>query len=192
MITDPDLKKFAAILLIIILLFNIGGYRFAITLLQKRTANQLEARIDKNAYDESQLIEIRVALNLPYQSRFTDFERHYGEIELNGKSYTYVKKKIDGDVVIFKCIANKSKQELNKVQDNMTLANSNQDMNNPGQQQQTFAKNFWSEYDEQGLFQFLAPVSIINNELSNNQQLIIPRISKPTPDQPPEQAMVIS
>ena len=74
----------------------------------------------------------------------------------------------------------------------MTLANSNQDMNNPGQQQQSFAKNFWSEYDEQGLFQVLPPVCLITNELSDNQQLIIPRISKPGPDQPPEQAMAIS
>ena len=79
--------------------------------LQQKADTRLEAQLDNSDYDESQLVEIRVPMNMPYQERYTEFERHYGEIELDGKSYTYVKSKIEGDVLVLKCIANQSKEE---------------------------------------------------------------------------------
>ena len=106
------MRKTAAILLTLILLFNLCGYRILINFLQQKADTKLETRIDNSEYDESQLIEIRVLMNMPYQQRYTAFERHYGEIEIDGKSYTYVKRKIEGDVLILKCIVNQSKEEL--------------------------------------------------------------------------------
>src|SRR5439155_4988660 len=61
------LRKIASILLICLLLFNWYGYRFVTNYLQKKADSQLEARLDVNDYDESQLIEIRIELNIPYQ-----------------------------------------------------------------------------------------------------------------------------
>ena len=143
------MRKIAAIFLMLILLFNTGGYRIAIQLLADKSSQELEARIDNREYDESQLVEVRIEMNLPYQDRYTDFERHYGEVELNGRSYTYVERKIEGNIVIFKCIANDSKEKLEAIRDNMTKANSNSDMQQtPGQHQNTFAKNLLSEYDQ--------------------------------------------
>ncbi|MBL7708693.1 MAG: hypothetical protein JNJ86_06450, partial [Chitinophagaceae bacterium] len=90
------MRKIIAILLIFILLFNIGGYRIVIALMQDRADQKLESLLDKSEYDESQLVEIKVSMNMPYQQRFTEYERHYGEIEIDGVAYTYVKKKIEG------------------------------------------------------------------------------------------------
>ena len=148
---------------------------------------KLESRIDNLEYDESQLIEITVAMNLPYQSRFTDFERHYGEIEIDGKSYTYVKRKIEGDVVIFKCIANKSKQELSDIKNDMARANSaiETDHNGKQQQQSSFAKNFWSEYDGQQVFT-LNRHSILHKSSLSVYTFYIPQVNSNTPHQPPE------
>jgi hypothetical protein len=139
----------------LILLFNLCGYRMAINLLQQKADTKLEARLDKSEYDESQLIEIRVAMNLPYQQRYTEFERHYGEIEMDGKSYTYVKRKIEGDVLILKCIANQSKEKSQTIKNDLAKANSNSDMDHSGNdtQQKSFAKNTLSDFDDQFMSQ---------------------------------------
>ena len=95
-----------------LLLFNWFGYRLVVNYLQQKADRQLEARIDLKDYDESQLIEMRVDLNLPYQTTRADFERYYGEIEINGKYYTYVKRKIEDGQLILKCLPNTNKEIL--------------------------------------------------------------------------------
>lgn len=149
---------------------------------------KLETLLDNSDYDESLLIEIRVALNMPYQQRFTDYERHSGEIEIDGKSYTYVKRKIEGDVAIYKCIANKSKQELKAIKNDWTKANTGIDTNRPGKQQQqsSFAKSFWSEYDRQNIFQTLNVCISLNTIASSDYSFYIPEVIRNTPHQPPE------
>ena len=148
---------------------------------------QLEARIDNYEYDESQLIEVRVAMNLPYQQRFTDFERHYGEIEIDGKSYTYVKRKVEGDVVIFKCISNQAKQELNNIKNDMARANSSVETPQNGKQQQqtSFAKNFWSEYDGDPEISITAFSTLTKTALSDHR-FYLSIVNLNTPHQPPE------
>jgi hypothetical protein len=170
----------------IILFFNLGGYRVALSLLQEREDRKLETLLDNNEYDESELIEIRVTLNVPYQQRYTEFERQYGHIEIEGKAYTYVKSKIEGDVVIFKCIANTSKQELKGIQNDLTRANSG-DMPGPAKPHSiAFGKNVLSDYD--GTNQFCQP-SFIKSRLIpayvvESWHLI--QVAINTPHQPPE------
>jgi hypothetical protein len=117
------LKKIAAILLLFVFLFNLIGYQFLIAALQQKVDIALETLIDNNEYDETQLTEMRVSLNMPYQQRYTEFERHYGEINIDGKIYTYVKRKIEGDVLILKCIPNTSKTLLQEAGNNYTASN---------------------------------------------------------------------
>jgi aspartate 1-decarboxylase len=144
-------RKTAAILLTLIFFFNLCGYHLLIDILQQKADTKLEVKLDNSDYDEAQLIEIRVPMNMPYQQRYTEFERHYGEIEIDGKSYTYVKRKIEGDMLILKCIANQSKEELKTIKNDLVKANSNADMDHSGNnsQQKSFAKNTLGEYDDQ-------------------------------------------
>ena len=79
------LRKIAAILLLIILLFNWVGYRLVSDFLQHRATIQLQAKLDKNDYREDQLIEIKVPLHLPYQLNWREFERFDGEINVVGQ-----------------------------------------------------------------------------------------------------------
>lgn len=114
----------AAILLVIIFFFNLLGYQFVFSILQTRADHRLESLIDNNEYDDAELTELRVQLDMPYQYRFTDFERHYGQITIGGKEYTYVKRKVEGDVLILKCLPNHSKTELKNIASDITKANS--------------------------------------------------------------------
>lgn len=81
--------------------------------------------IDNNEYDDAELVELKVPLNNPYQQRFTQFERYYGQITIEGKTYHYVKRKIEGDVLILKCLPNNSTDVLRDIASGITASNSN-------------------------------------------------------------------
>lgn len=157
--------------------------------MQDRADQKLETLLDNSEYDESQLVEIKVSMNMPYQQRFTEYERHYGEIEIDGVAYTYVKKKIEGDVVTFKCIANQSKQELKDIDHTITKSNSAADVNQPGpgkQQPISFAKKLLSEYDDQ--FLFALSKNQTNQSLTHtaSYQFSLPSLPVRVPHQPPK------
>jgi len=59
-------KRITAILLSALLFFNWYGYRFITDYAQYKASIQLEKELDNNNYDASQLIELRIPLNLPY------------------------------------------------------------------------------------------------------------------------------
>jgi len=75
-------------------------------------SQRLEARLDQNDYNESELVEMRVSLNLPYQNDQADFERVNGEIEIEGVHYSYVKRKIESGHLVLMCIPNEGKTKL--------------------------------------------------------------------------------
>jgi hypothetical protein len=180
------LRKFAAISLIFVLLFNLCGYRLVISILQTSADNRLESHLDHNNYDESQLIEIRVALNMPYQERYTEFERHYGEINIDGKAYTYVKRKIEGDVLVLKCIANTSRQELKKINDEQAKNNSGQDQQTPGKKQNTsFAKVFSGDYDNKSQLLNISAGAVAKTIFAFNYASGLNDVLIKTPHQPP-------
>ena len=80
------------------------GYRFVADYMQQRSDKQLEAHLDKNNYKESELIELKVPIHLPYQTTWAEFERYDGEVELNGILYKYVKRKVVNDTLVLLCI----------------------------------------------------------------------------------------
>lgn len=177
----------------LVLLFNIGGYRVAIHFVQEQADLELESRLDQSDYEESQLIEIEVALNMPYQERFTDFERHYGEIEIDGKSYTYVKRKIQGDVVIFKCIANESKEKLQSLQNDLAKANTGIDMNNSQQKHHNLlVKNSLSEFEDIYSLQPLSRVATRTGKQTARSGFFLSEGVLNTPHQPPEDVVILS
>ena len=181
------MKRIAAILLIFLLAFNWYGYRIIISLMQNDADRRLESRIDNSEYEESDLFEIKVVMNMPYQQRFTDYERHYGEIVMEGKTYTYVKRKIEGDVLILKCIPNKAKQQLQTIDNSLTKANTGTDTDHSGKQQQSsFAKNFWSEYNGQDDLSLQYEFISLKNILMSGYSFYVPELSHNTPHQPPE------
>ncbi len=146
------MRKIAAIFFFLIFAFNLGGYRLVISLLQIKADAKLEVRIDNSDYDESQLIEMRVSLHMAYQARYTDYERHYGEITIDGKEYSYVKRKMEGDVLVLKCIANESKQQLTKTANNLAKSSAGQDQENNDKKNSSSLKTNSGDYDDKNLF----------------------------------------
>lgn len=126
---------------------------------------------------------------MPYQMRFTDYERHYGQIEVDGQSYTYVKRKVEGDSVTFKCIANESKQQLKGLQQDMTRANSAARTDHPDQSRQpssSLVKNILSDYDDHNQFHLLVAFASCTAGFNPDHHSFIPHVTTNTPHQPPE------
>jgi hypothetical protein len=107
------LRKLAAILLWGILLFNWVGYRLLTGILEDRANRRLEARLDRDQYEDDQLISIKVPItHLAYYNNSAGFERADGEIEVNGIPYRYVKRRICNDTLEMLCIPNQGEIQL--------------------------------------------------------------------------------
>jgi hypothetical protein len=110
------LKKLAAILLLTILLFNWFGYRALISFLEGKATTQLEAQLDENNYDESQLISITIPVTkLSYYNNSILFERVDGQLEINGVQYKYVKRRLYNDSVELICIPDQTAMKLSNA-----------------------------------------------------------------------------
>lgn len=70
-----------------------------------------ESQIDKGAYSEEQLIELKVSLNMPYYQN-TEFQRQSGSVVINGITYSYVEKRILNGYLILKCLPDMKSQQV--------------------------------------------------------------------------------
>jgi len=119
---QTGMKKLAAILLLGIFVFNLFGYKLLVSFMVNNANQSLEAALDKQKYNEDDLITIKKAIHLPYYNNTKDFTRSYGEVEMNGVLYKYVKSRIYNDSLEMLCIPNISKQQILQSKDNFTQA----------------------------------------------------------------------
>jgi hypothetical protein len=111
-------RKIASILLLCILLFNWVGFRFFSSYMEKKANVQLEAQLDNNNYDESQLISIKIpAEHVSSYANNSQFERVDGQVEVNGIQYKYVKIRHFNDSLELLCIPNQQAMKLQNAKD---------------------------------------------------------------------------
>lgn len=83
--------------------------------------NRLEVKIDKQEYDEKELVEMRIPLTVPYGNSSKEFERYSGEIDIAGVHYKYVQRKVYNDSLILLCIPNKEKTQIATAREAFSL-----------------------------------------------------------------------
>ena len=125
------MKRVAAILLLGMLLFNWGGYRLVTNYLENKADSRLEANLDRENYNEADLVSIKVATTLPYYTSSASYERVDGEIVIEGVNYKYVKRRFYNDSLELLCIRNIEKTGLQNAREQFfrlanDLANDNQ------------------------------------------------------------------
>jgi hypothetical protein len=107
------LKRIVSILLLLLFLFNLFGYRLLISYLEKRADTQLTALLNENSFDESDLISIKVpARHFSDYINARAFERVDGQVEIKGVMYNYVKRKLFNDSLELLCIRNTKATKL--------------------------------------------------------------------------------
>ena len=107
------MRRFATILLLGSLLFNLFGYGVLNGLLQESASRRLDDRLDRGQFDETALISIKAPVtDLAYYNNFIGFERVNGTIEINGVPCQYVERRIFNDSLELLCIPNETVLKL--------------------------------------------------------------------------------
>jgi hypothetical protein len=170
-------------------LFNLAGYRLFFHYIQKKADVQYELSLNNNVYDESQMITLKVDLNMPYVADNTQFERVDGEITVDGKIFKYVKRKIHNGQLVLLCLPDEKKTKLRSSREeyffyaNNLLSNSSAKQSTP---KAPLVKNISTDYDQI----FLLPTpgclpSIIHHHFAIDDRLFSSS-SPDLPAQPPE------
>ena len=118
--------------------------------MQQKLNDQLEARLDSNSYDESQLVTLKIPIHLPYQTSWSAYQRYNGEIEINGILYKYVKRKVAYDTLFLMCITNTKKMHLETAKDDFFKISNDLMQNNNSKKSdnsKSAFKNLQGEYD---------------------------------------------
>ena len=118
------------------MVFNLAGYRWLFSAIEKNATANLEQKISAGKYNDEQLVEIRIPLNMPYYSD-KDYEEVYGETDFNGEHYQYVKRKVSANTLYLLCLPNKEKTSIVKEKNEFTKAVNDIPGNKEGSQQKS-------------------------------------------------------
>ena len=81
--------------------------------------SQLVQQLDESDYCDTDLIEVKIPLHLPYMQSQSEYERYDGSAEHDGVQYNYVKRRLSNDTLSILCIPNKEKTTLVKQTRNL-------------------------------------------------------------------------
>jgi hypothetical protein len=132
-----------------LLLFNLAGYRLWSYYAQNLSDKMMQAALDKEAYDSSELITVRMPFSLPYANSGSEFERVKGEIELDGRVYKLVKQRVyDGELILL-CMPDDQKTRVRAAGEDY-YKGVNDLSGLPGSQKQkgSFLKFIQGDYDD--------------------------------------------
>ena len=106
------MNRLTAIFLTFLFLFNLIGYKAFFYYAQQRSDLQYEAILNEKQYDESNMITLKVDMDMPYLAENTLFERVDGEITIDGHIYKYVKRRILNGQLVLLCLPDYQKTKL--------------------------------------------------------------------------------
>lgn len=128
------------------MLINLVGYRWIFSVIENKATAKLEQNISIGNYRDDQLVEIRIPLNMPYYSD-KEYENVYGEADVNGIHYQFVKRKVSGNTLYIMCLPNVEKNNIVKAKDEFTKAVNDVPASKQGSQQKTnFIKLLTTEF----------------------------------------------
>ncbi len=184
------MKKLSAILLIALFLFNLFGYRILFNYEQQQSDMRFEASLDKQDYNDADLVTIKVPLSLPYVNNQQNFERVDGEITVNGKILKYVKRKISDGNLILLCLPDHNKMRIESAKDEFfkyanDLVQNNQSKKSGNSKSPVF-KNLLSEYNLNTSDYASAVCNMLHIYTFPLQSKLLPSSHCNLPEKPPE------
>lgn len=155
------MRKYTSIVFLLILLFNMVGYRAWFYYAEQKADVAMESRLDRDQYNESELIALTIPLNNPYQIEQSGYERVNGEISFRGSTYTLVKRKISDGTLVLLCMPDAHKMVLKKARTEFGSFTWGLTTGSKNSSRSETQKNF-SGSDYLKLFPSLDPVKIEN------------------------------
>ncbi|MGZ5191961.1 MAG: hypothetical protein ACXWCZ_13205 [Flavisolibacter sp.] len=167
------MRKPASILFLLVLLFNLVGYRFMLDGLQQQQDHQTTFKIDQSEYSDEDLISVKTVLNLPYYSSSPEFERAYGSMNIDGVEYDYVKRRVYNGTLELLCLPNQEKTKLQAVKNDFLKLSIDNTNSQPNKKSSTILKISLPDYSQQfSLFSIAALNEIVIKHHSKNFNFI--------------------
>jgi hypothetical protein len=117
---SPDylgsMKKTIALAMLLLFLFNMGGYYLVFSILKLKAGHELSQRLELQNTDQDETVTVKVPLNLPYPINSTGFERVKGTIKSGNRFFQLVKQKIEHDTLTMVLVQD---NESNHIEDVM-------------------------------------------------------------------------
>ena len=179
-------------MLISLFLFNAGGYQVLHAYLQHELDANLENKLDNHSYDDAVLVSVKIpSFSLPYSSFSRQFERVNGEIEMNGKLYKFVKRRIFNDSLEFLCIPDVNGMQLRtarndffKLVNDLQSSSQGKKSDNASHIYKIFAPDYCSLSDA---FSLQGPLALSSQQVAHYTGKINPVYLSPA-GQPPDAA----
>lgn len=109
------MKKLLSIVLLGIFAFPIFGVHLYFNIANSKADATMQDNVFAQNFQESELITVKVPASMvPYHTNTATFEIANGEVEVNGRYITFVKRRIYNDSIEYKCIPNIAKTNLQK------------------------------------------------------------------------------
>lgn len=185
------MRKLTAILLLALFLFNLAGYRIWFYYARQQATRQFELQADNNHYNSEDLITISVPMSMPYQVEQTEFERVDGEIDINGKIYKYVQRKVADGMLILQCLPDERSTHIKKAGDAYLqfasdISAAQDHGKKAGHPVSGVFKNLFSDYMPAG-YPGIAALNLHSNAAVRNTAAVpLANAIRALPEQPPE------
>ena len=106
------MNKALSIALVFLLLLNVMGYYAVLLCLEWQHNRETETRLDRDEFNASRTITIKLPLSIPYVQDAREFERVQGIFQHNGSFYRLIKQKYAADTLTIICIRDDETQRL--------------------------------------------------------------------------------
>ncbi len=180
------LKRFAAILLLGVHLFYLGGYMLAFQYFIHQSDVQIVKQMYDNKVNSQKLVELKVPVNMPTIQDWTEYEHIEGQIQLNNAYYNYVRLKMTRDTMYLICLPNNAKANLIKANVIMVKNLNDVPLSKKGANNSTTKKAEWG-YDN--VYQVIkcdyTPLAELVREINNTLAVNLTKPYIESPGKPP-------
>lgn len=109
------MKRLAAILLLSIHLFYLGGYMLVFQYYINKSDDQIVKQLYDSKVSSAKLIQLKVPVHMPTLDDWSDYANIQGQVQFNNAYYNYVRLKMTKDTLYLICLPNKVKANLEKA-----------------------------------------------------------------------------
>ncbi len=98
--------------MMLVVLFNLGGYSLFFQYMINMSDSKIINQINNNHYHNSDLVEVKIPVNLPTLQDWTEFETVSGQVQFKNNKYNYAQIRMTRDTLYLLVIPNYERTKL--------------------------------------------------------------------------------
>jgi len=98
--------------MLLVILFNLGGFEIFFQYMINRSDTKIIDRINHNRYRNSELMEVKIPVNLPTLQDWPEYEELSGQVQFKNNKYNYAEIRMTRDTLFLLVIPNHDRTKL--------------------------------------------------------------------------------